>query len=149
MLKRIDFSNDSDMLCQFVDAVKKTNGGDPPECYELVLHDAQSLSWTFSKKSSDEEETKDSKTDTMKALVIIGDQMPHEFGGKDVKHDWNKELDALKVFIIPACLSTWLTFLIMYRRRTSMFTEFSAAIALRQKSSIEQLLRSPAAAICA
>ncbi len=91
----MDFSNDADQLCKFVGAVKKTSGGDEPECYELVLQDAKSLSWTSHLSNSDEKTTTD-KVETMKALVIIGDEVPHE--GENAKgREWRKELDALKV----------------------------------------------------
>ncbi len=44
--KRFDLSGDVDAICDFVQNVEPTGGGDAPECYELVLHEAQSLSWT-------------------------------------------------------------------------------------------------------
>lgn len=100
VLKRIDFSNDADQLCQFVGAVKETGGGDEPECYELVLRDAQSLGWTFANSSADggekqaeAEEEKANTAETMKALVIIGDEVPHETG---TEYKWREELAALK-----------------------------------------------------
>ena len=100
VLKRIDFSNDADQLCQFVGAVKETGGGDEPECYELVLRDAQSLGWTFANSSADggekqaeAEEEKANTAETMKALVIIGDEVPHE---KGTEYKWREELAALK-----------------------------------------------------
>lgn len=100
VLKRIDFSNDADQLCQFVGAVKETGGGDEPECYELVLRDAQSLGWTFATSSADggekqaeAEEKKANTAETMKALVIIGDEVPHEEG---TEYKWRDELAALK-----------------------------------------------------
>ncbi len=88
----MDFSNDADQLCKFVGAVKKTSGGDSPECYELVLQDAKSLSWTY--LASEERAT--NRVETMKALVIIGDEVPHE-GAKANGREWRKELEALKV----------------------------------------------------
>jgi hypothetical protein len=98
VLKRIDFSNDANRLCKFVEEVKGTGGGDEPECYELVLHDAQSLSWTKEEEEKDAAGKDTKKTETMKALVIIGDEEPHEkqdLKGK-VEYDWREELAALK-----------------------------------------------------
>jgi len=80
-LKRLDFSNDPDRLCDFVHGVEGTGGGDSPECYELVLSDARSLAWTPT---------------AMKALVVVADDVPHEkgtkTGGWQVTVDWNEEL---------------------------------------------------------
>ncbi len=36
--KWVDFTNDVNKLCKFVNSVKSTGGGDWEECYELVLH---------------------------------------------------------------------------------------------------------------
>lgn len=44
--KIFDLSGDVELICDFVQNVEPTGGGDAPECYELVLHEAQSLSWT-------------------------------------------------------------------------------------------------------
>lgn len=71
--------------------MRETGGGDFPECYELVLHDAQSLSWTFDEADNAENGARKS---TMKALVIIGDAPPHEDAPKGWK--WREELDVLQ-----------------------------------------------------
>lgn len=41
VLKAVDFTRDQKALIDFVRNVEKTGGGDTPECYELVLRDAQ------------------------------------------------------------------------------------------------------------
>ncbi|WP_236069492.1 vWA domain-containing protein [Citreicoccus inhibens] len=42
--KALDLTDDAKAIARFVEKVEQTGGGDAPECYELVLHQAQSLS---------------------------------------------------------------------------------------------------------
>lgn len=82
--KNIDFSRDSDRLCNFVKSVGRTYGGDTPECYELVMREVQEkLSWT---------------SNSQKALVMIGDAPPHEKSEKqNYRHlDWKEETSRLR-----------------------------------------------------
>jgi hypothetical protein len=78
--KRIDLSGEVDTICNFVQDVEATNGGDAPECYELVLHEAQSFSWSPT---------------SSKTLVMIGDDIPHAPAQSPQKLNWRKELDKL------------------------------------------------------
>ena len=80
--KHIDFSTDLQQLCDWVKDVGSTLGGDSDECYELVLHEVQSLSWT---------------PGTQRALVMIGDAHPHSVNYPDnkLKLFWKKELEIL------------------------------------------------------
>jgi hypothetical protein len=78
--KHLDLSGDVDIICDFVQRVERTGGGDAPECYELVLHEAQSLSWSPA---------------STKVLVIIGDDIPHAPAQTPQKLNWRKELDLL------------------------------------------------------
>ncbi len=78
--KRFDLSGDVDAICDFVQNVEPTGGGDAPECYELVLHEAQSLSWT--KAAS-------------KSLILIGDDVPHPPAHNPKKLNWRQEIDKL------------------------------------------------------
>jgi hypothetical protein len=78
--KHLNLSGDVDTICDFVQSVAPTGGGDAPECYELVLHEARSLSWSFS---------------STKVLVIIGDDIPHAPAQTPQKLNWRKELDSL------------------------------------------------------
>lgn len=41
--KHIDFTTDCKALCDFVQNVDCTGGGDFDECYELVLHEAHQV----------------------------------------------------------------------------------------------------------
>lgn len=79
---KFDFSDDPKTICKFVETVQQTNGGDTPECYELVLHEARSLSWSAGKN---------------KAVVLIGDDVPHPPSYREnVKRlDWKNELKLL------------------------------------------------------
>jgi hypothetical protein len=61
-ITKFDLSIDVNAICRFVENVPPTEGGDTPECYELVLYEARSMSWTSGKN---------------KALVMIGDDIPH------------------------------------------------------------------------
>ena len=78
--KHLGLSGDVDEICNFVQNVAPTGGGDAPECYELVLHEAQSLAW--------------SATST-KTLVMIGDDIPHAPAQTPLKLNWRKELEKL------------------------------------------------------
>ncbi|XP_065930600.1 uncharacterized protein [Magallana gigas] len=80
--KHIDFSTDLKELCNWVKNVESTGGGDSDECYELVLHGVQSLSWT---------------PRSQRALVMIGDANPHGVNYPDnkLRLDWEVELDKL------------------------------------------------------
>jgi NAD(P)-dependent dehydrogenase (short-subunit alcohol dehydrogenase family) len=61
--KHVDFTDDEYKLSRFVRDVEPTGGGDPPECYELVLRLARTqLSWRRNSK---------------KYLIVIGDSYPH------------------------------------------------------------------------
>src|SRR5205807_4957405 len=73
----LDLTEDVSALCHFVETVQPTGGGDAPECYELVLRQAQSLSWTAG---------------TNKAFVLIGDDVPHPAAQTPEKIDWRSEL---------------------------------------------------------
>ncbi|MEH2062893.1 MAG: vWA domain-containing protein [Nostoc sp.] len=78
--KTFNLSGDVDAICDFVQNVAPTGGGDAPECYELVLHESQSLSWSKS---------------ATKSLVLIGDDIPHPPAHNPKKLNWRKELDKL------------------------------------------------------
>ncbi|MEA5620487.1 vWA domain-containing protein [Cronbergia sp. UHCC 0137] len=78
--KIFNISGDVDQICDFVQNVAPTGGGDAPECYELVLHETQSLAWSNS---------------ATKSLVLIGDDIPHPPAHNPQKLNWRKELDKL------------------------------------------------------
>ncbi|WP_375516043.1 vWA domain-containing protein [uncultured Nostoc sp.] len=78
--KIFNISGDVDAICDFVQNVEPTGGGDAPECYELILHESQSLSWSKS---------------ATKSLVLIGDDIPHPPAHNPKKLNWRKELDKL------------------------------------------------------
>src|SRR5262245_354814 len=76
----LDLTDNVSAICRFVETVQPTGGGDAPECYELVLREAHDLSWTAG---------------TTKALVVIGDDVPHPAPHTPGKIDWRKELERL------------------------------------------------------
>jgi len=74
-----------------------TGGGDAPECYELALQTANELSWS---------------EDASKALVMIGDEVPHPPSYTTEKINWFDELDRLvekgvKVYGVRALSCTY------------------------------------------
>lgn len=79
--KILDLSGDVEEICNFVQNVEPTGGGDAPECYELVLHQAQSLSWTATNS---------------KTLVLIGDDIPHAPAQTPQKLNWRQEVKKLE-----------------------------------------------------
>ncbi|WP_315788255.1 VWA domain-containing protein [Fischerella sp. JS2] len=80
VIKKFDISSDIDAICEFVQNVEPTGGGDAPECYELVLHEAQFLSWSDT---------------ASKSLVLIGDDVPHPPAHNPQKLNWRQEVDTL------------------------------------------------------
>ena len=82
--KHVDLTNDVVKLTNFVKNVKSTGGGDWEECYELVLRQMQThVNWA---------------PGTQRALVMIGDAIPHEktYAQNKLKIDWKKEVVALR-----------------------------------------------------
>ncbi|MFO0846445.1 MAG: WGR domain-containing protein [Gemmataceae bacterium] len=78
--RHLPLTDDVDAICKFVEKVGPTGGGDSPECYELVLHEARSQPWSGG---------------ATKALVLIGDDVPHPPAQNPGKLDWRKEAEAL------------------------------------------------------
>jgi predicted DNA-binding WGR domain protein len=78
--KHLPLTDDVDAICRFVEKVGPTGGGDAPECYELVLHEARSQPWT---------------PGATKAFVLIGDDVPHPPAHNPGKLDWRQEASAL------------------------------------------------------
>src|SRR5262249_13037958 len=70
----------------FVETVGATGGGDAPECYELVLHEAQSLKWLEG---------------TKKCLVMIGDDLPHGPNENPKKLNWRDEVGKVGKMGVP------------------------------------------------
>ena len=80
----LDFTTDKAKIKTFVNQNSPCGGGDAPECYELALHEASKMSWKSDRR----------------ALVMIGDEVPHEVGYRYGSHrnelDWRTETNALK-----------------------------------------------------
>jgi acyl carrier protein len=78
-----DFTSDKEKIKKFVNQSSPCGGGDAPECYELALHEASKMSWKSDRR----------------AVVMIGDEVPHHVGyryGSHTNHlDWKKETEAL------------------------------------------------------
>ena len=84
MITTLPLTNNQAEIKRFVETVPDTSGGDLPEAYEAVLNHARHLNWKAGEK----------------ALVMIGDDVPHRKGGPDgaggeVKFDWRIEAAAL------------------------------------------------------
>lgn len=84
--KKLDLSRDINAISRFVETAEQTGGGDAPECYEFVLHEARSLSWT---------------PEATKALVLIGDDVPHPPAYTERRLNWRAEVDKLATRGVP------------------------------------------------
>jgi len=73
-------TRDTGRITDFVERVPSTGGGDAPECYELVLHEAQDLSW---------------RPDAKRVLVMIGDDVAHTPEDNPQHLNWRTEVVAL------------------------------------------------------
>ncbi len=82
MISKHELSTDLRSLTRFVERVESTSGGDAPEAYEAVLHEARGFNWTSGES---------------KALVMIGDEVPHSATEAQNRHrlDWRNEARAL------------------------------------------------------
>jgi hypothetical protein len=78
----LDLTNDEKKICSFVRTAPRIAGGDLPECYELVLHQARSFAWRAGKA---------------KVLILIGDDVPHgpEYRQNTKNLDWRNEISLL------------------------------------------------------
>jgi acyl carrier protein len=78
-----DFTSDLKAIEKFVNSDSPCGGGDAPECYELALHEASKFNWKSDRR----------------ALIMIGDEVPHAVGYRYGSHtnniDWKKEIEAL------------------------------------------------------
>jgi len=81
-ISKLDFVDKSevDKIVSFVKTVGSTGGGDAPEAYELALKEAREFSWTEGYS---------------KALVVIGDEVPHPPSYTTEKINWWEELEKL------------------------------------------------------
>lgn len=80
--KHLPLTNNVNEVVKFIQTVGATGGGDSPECYELVLHEARSFNWRSGKT---------------KVLVMIGDDIPHppSYSMNTKKLDWRNEIELL------------------------------------------------------
>lgn len=88
LTKEIDLCQNVGELCQFVQNIEGTGGGDEDECYELVLRMVrQKSSWT---------------PGSQRILVMIGDANPHEpsYEQNVDNIDWREELKLMKLSVI-------------------------------------------------
>ncbi|XP_072179795.1 uncharacterized protein [Diadema setosum] len=80
VLRKHDLSSEVLDLVNFVTETDRSGGEGNFACYEWVLRHANNLSW---------------REDAAKALVIIGDVVPHEKSYTTEQVDWRAELDDL------------------------------------------------------
>ncbi len=78
--QHLDLTQDTVSITNFVEHTPPTGGGDAPECYELVLHEAQELSW---------------RPDAKRVLVLIGDDVAHTPEDNPQHLNWRTEVVAL------------------------------------------------------
>jgi acyl carrier protein len=79
----LDLTTDKSKIERFVNQDSPCGGGDAPECYELALHEASKMTWSSRRK----------------ALIMIGDEVPHQVGYRYGSHtnklDWREEAHTL------------------------------------------------------
>ena len=79
--KYLALTSDVKAICDFVENVRATGGGDFEECYELVLHEAHTLvKWTEGSK---------------RVLGLIGDAIPQSGAENPKRLNWRDELKKL------------------------------------------------------
>jgi hypothetical protein len=107
--KMLDICADKGRIVDFVKRVEPTYGGDAPECYELVLHEARSAAWSSGKS---------------KVLVMIGDDVPHGPHEKQNTKglDWRNELGLL----LEAEINVYAVQALGRRHATSFWQEVAA-----------------------
>ena len=126
--KMLDLNVDKNKICHFVRNVEATHGGDFPECYEFVLNQVRSASWSSGKA---------------KVFIMIGDATPHDpsYSGNKRNLDWKNETGLLseagiKVYAVQ-CLG---------RRESTSFYQRVASLSeglhlkLNQFSNLPNLL---------
>jgi len=82
----LNLTDNMNDICKFVEKVGPTHGGDAPECYELVLREVQSLSWT---------------AEYNHAVVLIGDDLPHAKHETPAKIDWKEVRQLPSALVFP------------------------------------------------
>jgi hypothetical protein len=78
--QHLDLTADTTAITDFVEHTQATGGGDAPECYELVLHEAQGLAW---------------RPEATRVFVLIGDDVPHAPAANPQRLNWRTEVAAL------------------------------------------------------
>lgn len=78
--QHLDLTPDTAAITDFVTNTQATGGGDAPECYELVLHEAQALAW---------------RPAATRVFVLIGDDVPHPPAANPQHLNWRTEVAAL------------------------------------------------------
>ncbi|KXN70098.1 hypothetical protein CONCODRAFT_170995 [Conidiobolus coronatus NRRL 28638] len=84
LLKKLDFTRDPAVICNFVTNVGHTGGGDFDEAYEYVMRIARTdFTW---------------RENTNKGFVLIGDATPHlpSYKQNPLKIDWKEEAKLLR-----------------------------------------------------
>lgn len=80
----LDLTSDMSSVKNFVNRSSPQGGGDAPECYELALHTALNFNWIADRR----------------ALIMIGDEVPHEkgyrYGSHVVNLEWKKVVEELR-----------------------------------------------------
>jgi len=78
----LPFTSSEKEVCKWIRELEHTWGGDAPEAYERILHEARALDW---------------RADAERTFVLIGDDVPHEPSYRDNvgNIDWKLELAEL------------------------------------------------------
>ncbi|KAI6170179.1 VWFA domain-containing protein [Aphelenchoides besseyi] len=79
--KHLPLTTNVQAIVDFVDSAAEIANFTGPECYELVLHEAQAFQWTAGLSH---------------VLVLIGDEVPHEPDENPQHLNWRDELEKLR-----------------------------------------------------
>ena len=81
LMKSVDIGSTEQQIIDFITNVGNTEGGDYPEAYEYVLREVQKMSWS---------------SESMRALVMIGDAYPHKKEDNPEHIDWKEQVEEIK-----------------------------------------------------
>ena len=78
LMKSVDLCDASNkkLIVDFIKETGNTQGGDYPEAYEYVLREVQKMGWS---------------SESLRALIMIGDAYPHNVDSNPHKIDWKTE----------------------------------------------------------
>jgi len=106
--QHLELTQDTTAITDFVEQTQATGGGDAPECYELVLHEARTLTW---------------RPEATRVFILIGDDVPHQPAANPQHLNWRTEVAALTA----QSISVYAVQALNRRHATPFYTELAHA----------------------